>query len=579
MSDKSEVRDGMRIDWDVPITMDDGVVLRADIFRPLGEAKVPAILTYGPYGKGLAFQDGYKTAWDIMARDYPDALEGSTNKYQSWEVPDPEKWVPDGYACVRIDSRGAGRSEGFLSVHSPRETKDIYDCIEWLAEQNWCSGKVGMNGISYFAANQWRIAAQQPPHLAAICVWEGFADNYRDATHHGGILSVFRKNWQDMQVKTVQHGLGARGPKSRVTGEWVCGPETLPEEELAKNRADMPGDLLRNHLDGDYYRALGGDLSKITVPLLSAGNWGGQGLHLRGNVEGFLQAASEHKWLEIHGGAHWAEFYTDYGVDIQKRFLGYFLKGEETGWDTQPKVQIQIRRPGEIKFPVRHEHEWPLARTQWTKFYLDPAAKSLSPTPPTQAAALDYEAMGEGLTFLTPPLDSELEITGPSAAKLFLSSKTRDADVFLVLRVFDPAGVEVVFYGALDPHTPVGQGWLRASHRKLDPARSLPYRPYHPHDEVWPLTPDKPEELDIEIWPTCIVVPKGYRIGLTVRGRDYEWAGAAATLSNMKNPMKGCGPFVHDDPQDRPADVFGSTNTLHVSPERAPYLLLPVIPA
>nr|WP_231711156.1 CocE/NonD family hydrolase [Xanthobacter dioxanivorans] len=108
MSSKSEVRDGMRIDWDVPITMDDGVVLRADIFRPLGQDKVPAIMTYGPYGKGLAFQDGYKTAWEIMARDYPDALEGSSNMYQSWEVADPEKWVPDGYACVRIDSRGQG---------------------------------------------------------------------------------------------------------------------------------------------------------------------------------------------------------------------------------------------------------------------------------------------------------------------------------------------------------------------------------------------------------------------------------------------------------------------------------------
>ena len=578
MSNKSEVRDGMRIDWDVPITMDDGVVLRADIFRPLGAEKVPAILTYGPYGKGLAFQEGYKTAWDIMARDYPDALEGSSNLYQSWEVPDPEKWVPDGYACVRIDSRGAGRSEGYLSVHSPRETQDIYDCIEWLAEQPWCTGKVGMNGISYFAANQWRVAAKQPPHLAAICIWEGFADNYRDATHHGGILSVFRKNWQDMQVKTVQHGLGERGPRSRVTGELVCGPETIPEEELAKNRADMPGDLLRNHLDGDYYRALGGDLSKITVPLLSAGNWGGQGLHLRGNVEGFLGAASEHKWLEMHGGAHWAEFYTDYGIDIQKRFLGYFLKGEDNGWDRQPKVQIQIRRPGEIKFPVRHEQEWPIARTQWTKFYLDPATMSLTREKPNATQTIDYEAMGDGVTFLSAPMDADTEITGPSAAKLFLSSRTRDADVFLVLRVFDPQGEEVVFYGALDPHTPVGQGWLRASHRKLDPQRSLPYRPYHPHDEVQPLAPGVPVELDVEIWPTCIVVPKGYRIGLTVRGRDYEWAGAATVLSNMKNPMKGCGPFVHDDPHDRPMEVFGGTNTLHFEAGAAPYLLLPVIP-
>ncbi len=137
-----------------------------------------------------------------------------------------------------------------------------------------------------------------------------------------------------------------------------------------------------------------------------------------------------------------------------------------------------------------------------------------------------------------------------------------------MLRVFDPAGKEVVFQGALDPHTPVGQGWLRASHRKLDPKLSLPYRPYHTHDEKQPLTPGQVYELDVEIWPTCIVVPKGYRIALTVRGKDYEYEGEAATLSNMKNPMRGCGPFMHDDPIDRPPEVFGGKVTLHFGPAR-----------
>jgi predicted acyl esterase len=578
MTHRSEIRDGMRVEWDVPIVMEDGVVLRADVFRPLGDEPVPALVTYGPYGKGLAFQTGYETAWNIMARDYPDALEGSSNLYQNWEVPDPEKWVPDGYACVRIDSRGAGRSPGFLAVHGPRETQDFAICIDWIGAQPWCSGKVGLNGISYYAANQWRVAALQPKHLAAICVWEGFADNYRDATHHGGILSVFRKNWQEMQIKTVQHGLGEGGPRSPATGELVCGPETLSDEELAANRADMPSELLRNHLDGEYYRAQAGDMAKIVVPLLSAGNWGGQGLHLRGNVEGFVNAASTQKWLEMHGGAHWAEFYTDYGVELQKRFFGHFLKGEDTGWENQPKVQLQIRRPGQIRFPVRHENEWPLARTQWTRFYLDPENRALTLTPPPKAVELTYEALGDGVTFLSEPLAEETEITGPSAAKLRLSSDTQDADVFLVLQVFDPEGTEVVFYGALDPHTPVGQGWLRASHRKLDPARTLPYRPYHTHDEVQPLTPGEPVDLDVEIWPTCIVVPKGYRIGLSVRGKDYVWAGAAASLSNMRRPMTGCGPFVHDDPDDRPERVFGGRNTLHVDPVTPSYLLLPIIP-
>jgi predicted acyl esterase len=578
---KSEIRDGMRIDWDVPVKMDDGVVLRADVFRPVNPGRYPALVSYGPYGKGLAFQDGYKTAWEIMCKENPDAVAGTSNKYQNWEVVDPEKWVADGYAIVRVDSRGAGRSPGRLAHNNARENRDFHDCIEWTAAQSWCSGKVGLNGISYYASSQWRAAATQPPHLAAICVWEGWVDNYRDSTHHGGIICVFRKNWQDMQVKTVQHGVGGRGAKSRLTGELVCGPETLPEDELARNREDMWADLLAHPLDGPYYRERSGDLSKVSVPLLSAANWGGQGLHPRGNFEGFVRAASQQKWLEVHGGSHWAPFYTDDGVKLQKRFFDYFLKDVANGWEQQPRVQLQVRHPGE-KFVERFENEWPLARTQWTHFHLDPKAMSLARAHAfdsgTAAQTLTYDAMGEGVTFSTPPLDRDTEITGPSALKLFVSSSTSDADCFVVLRVFDPHGKEVVFQGALDPHTPIAQGWLRASQRKLDAQRSLPYRPYHTHDERQPLTPGLVYELDIEIWPTCIVVPQGYRIAITIRGKDYEYEGAATTLSNMKNPMRGCGPFMHDDPNDRPPEIFGGKVTLHFGPGFEAGVLLPVIP-
>ncbi len=573
----------MKIDWDVPVKMDDGMVLRADVFRPAAEGRCPAILSYGPYGKGLAFQEGYKTAWEIMSRDNPDAVSGTSNRYANWEVVDPEKWVADGYACVRIDSRGAGRSPGYLCHNNARETRDIHLCIEWTAAQAWCSGKVGMNGISYYASNQWRAAASQPPHLAAICVWEGWCDSYRDGSRHGGIICSFRKNWQDMQVKTVQHGQGERGAKSRVTGELVCGPETLSPEELAKNRENMWAELLGREMDGPYYRERTADLSKVQVPLLSASNWGGQGLHTRGNFEGFTGAASKQKWLEVHGGSHWAPFYTDYGVKLQKRFFDYFLKGIDNGWDRQPRVLLNVRHPGE-KFVPREENEWPLARTQWTRFRLDPSDMGLTTAPVSASGAaqktltLAYDAMGEGLTFSTPPLEKETEITGPSALKLFISSSTIDADIFAVLRVFDPDGKEVAFQGALDPHTPIGQGWLRASHRTTDPERSLPFRPFHTHEQKLPLTPGKIVDLDVEIWPTCIVVPAGWRIALTVRGKDYEHQGEAATLSNMKNPMKGCGPFLHDDPADRSPAVFGGKTTLHFGPARRAFLLLPVIP-
>jgi predicted acyl esterase len=573
---RSEVKDGMRIDWDIPITVRDGLVLRADVFRPQGNGPFPVIMSYGPYGKGLSFQEGYKTAWERMATDHPDVTANSSNRYQNWEVVDPEKWVPEGYACVRVDSRGAGRSPGYMQLWSPQEAEDFHDCIEWAGVQPWSNGKVGLNGISYYAMNQWQTASLRPPHLAAICTWEGAADMYRDLSHHGGILCEFIKNWYDMQVRTVQYGLGERGPKSSVTGELVCGPETAPEEKLAAQREDFAGAALKHALDDDYWKARMPDWEKVDVPILSAANWGGQGLHPRGNFEGFVRAASKQKWLEAHGIEHWTHFYTDYGRKLQLRFFDHFLKGKKNGWNRQPKVQLQVRHID--KFVLRHEDEWPIRRTRWTRLYLDPASMTLSPKPAAKAGKLAYRGFSDGVTFLLPPSDREMEITGPSALKLFVSSSTADADLFVVLRVFTPDMKEVVFQGALDPHTPIGQGWLRASHRKLDARLSRPYRPYHTHDEKQPLKPGQVYELDIEILPTSIVVPPGYRVGLSIRGKDYVYPGPAGHLSNMKYPMTGCGPFTHNDPKDRPARVFDGTNTLHFSASRQPYLLLPVIP-
>jgi predicted acyl esterase len=568
----------MRIDWDVPIPADDGLVLRADVFRPTDERRYPVILSYGPYAKGLAFQDGYPSAWERMARDHPDVTAGSSNKYQNWEVVDPEKWVPHHYVCVRVDSRGCGCSPGFIDHFSPRETKDLYDCIEWAAEQPWSNGKVGLNGVSYYAINQWHVASLQPPHLSAICVWEGAADWYRDMTHHGGILCTFWENWYDMQVKTVQHGAGERGRRSRVHGELVCGPETLPDEMLAKNRCDLGAEIRAHQMDDAYHKARSPVWSRVKVPLLSAANWGGQGLHPRGNFEGFMRAASKNKWLEVHGLEHWTHFYTDYGRELQLRFFDYFLHGKQNGWDKQPRVLLQVRHLD--RFVERHENEWPLARTRWTKLYLDPVDHALRRERTSGSATLSFEAMGEGLTFLTPPLERETEITGPAALKLFVSSSTRDADLFVVLRVFSPELKEVVFQGAIDPHTPVAQGWLRASHRKLNTRLSTPWRPYHTHDKRQPLKPGEVVELDIEIWPTSVVVPPAYRIGLSIRGKDYVYPGpSGGRLSNFKNELTGCGPFLHDDPLDRPADVFAGITTLHFAGGRRPYLLLPVIPA
>jgi predicted acyl esterase len=568
--------DGMVVEWDVGIRMDDGLVLRADVFRPEGSGRYPVILSYGPYAKGLPFAEGYPDQWRRLVEHHPEVLRGSTGRYQNWEVVDPEKWVPDGYVCVRVDSRGAGRSPGYLDPFSPRETRDFYQCIEWAAVQPWSTGRVGLLGISYYAINQWHVATLEPPHLVAICPWEGAADWYRDMTRHGGIVCTFWDNWMRKQVITVQHGVGERGPRNPHTGQPVAGPETLPEEELAARRADLRRAVLARPLDDAYYRERSPDWARVRVPLLSAGNWGGQGLHLRGNIEGFVRAASRDKWLELHGREHWTEFYTDYGLDLQKRFFGYYLKGEPTGWERQMRVLLQVRHVD--GFESRGETAWPLPHTRWTRYYLEAGTRALLPERPGRAGALTYAALGEGVTFLTDPLPGETEITGPAAAKLFVASSTTDADLFLVLRAFDPGGSEVTFQGALDPRAPLSQGWLRASHRHLDPDLSTPWRPYHTHDRLEPLTPGQVYELDVEIWPTSVVLPAGSRLALTVLGRDFERPGPGLRMKSFAVEMRGSGPFLHDDPEDRPPEIFGGHQTIYTGPDHPSSLLLPWIP-
>lgn len=570
------VQDGMRIDWDVELVMDDGVVIRADVFRPIEEGKYPLLLTYGPYGKFLHFKDGYAGQWKIMNTKYPYALEGSTNKYMNWETVDPEKWVCDDYVVVRIDSRGAGCSEGKIDCWSPREFQDIYNCIELLAQQPYCNGKVGMLGISYYAVTQWNAAALNPPHLVAICPFEGANDMYRDIGRHGGLVCNFADIWWTKQVDRLQHGSGDTDPNviCMVENKRVTGHQVLSKEELVENRCPKLSEVFveREMLD-DWYKSRTADLSRINIPVLSCGNWGGNGLHLRGNVEGYMRAGTDQKWLEIHGLEHFTEFYTPYGLDLQKRFFNHFLKGMDT-WHQAP-VHLRLRKV-DGTFVDRDEQEWPIARTEYTKFYLDLKNQRLT-TGESEDGEATFAAMSNGLTFLTPPLEEELEITGHVAAKLFIKSSTSDADLFVTLRVLDPDGKDFTVVSAGDPKGTVASGWLRASHRKLDPERSLPYRPWHTHDEKQPLVPGETYELDVEVWPTSVIIPAGYRLGVAISGRDFEIPNYGAAMRTPSGiPYSGCGVYTHT--ADRPNDVFNGDTTLVSEGDQRPYILLPVIP-
>jgi predicted acyl esterase len=545
----AEAKYRLLVDRDVDVTMRDGARLKADVIRPDATGKFPAILNLGPYQKDKL--------WVV-----PDTLEEKSNALMNWETVNPEWWVPQGYACVRVDGRGSGKSPGQCEPWSLQEAIDFCDAIEWAAAQPWCNGKVGLNGISYYAINQWFVANLQPPSLAAIIPWEGFADIYRDALYHGGILNVFMSNW--FTAHLLHHMLG-RAARAQPDGWQV---NTLHH-------------WLRHNLDSGALAGAQAQWDRITVPMLTVGNWTGFGLHLRGNTEAFMRAASKHKKLRIHTGSHVHPFYTEEGRRDQLRFFDCWLKGIDNGVMDEPPVKLAIRK-GRDAIEWRDEHEWPLARTQWTKLYFDlsqPDSGALVETNPATTASRTYASFnlgtmgstsaassqvmgggikpGMGVSLETPPLPADLEVTGPLMANIWVSSASEDMDLFLTLRNFDADGNEVLETGQQGTPVPVAKGWLRVSHRELDPELSLPYRPYHAHKRRLYLKPGEIVEVQVEIWPTSMVFRQGHRIRLDVQPRDGV----------------GSQGYMHYH-----ADYNTGTNTVYAGGDRPSYLLLPVIP-
>jgi putative CocE/NonD family hydrolase len=549
--------DAILIEKDVEVPMRDGARLIADIFRPRGAERVPALLNLGPYQKDKLWVT-------------PDTLAEKQNPLMNWETVNPEWWVPRGYAAVRVDGRGSGKSPGQHEPWSLGEAVDFYDAIEWTAAQSWCNGKVGLTGISYYAMNQWFVANLAPPSLKAILPWEGAADLYRDALYHGGILSVFMTNW--FTAHRLHHLLGRA---SRV--------------EPDRWQTDMMHRWLHDSLDSGALRSSQAQWDKITLPMFTAGNWSGMALHLRGNTEAFMRVASKHKKLRIHAGSHVHAFYTEEGRADQLRFFDYWLRGIENGVMDEPPVKLAIRKGHDV-LEWRHEHEWPLARTKWTKFHFDlsqsqpagqPQTGMLVKANPPAESACTYPAFslgtmgstsaassqvmggggikpGMGVALQTPPLPADIEVTGPLMANLWVSSETEDMDLFLTLRNFDADGNEILETGQQGAPVPVAKGWLRVSHRELDPDLTLPYRPYHKHTRRLYLKPGEIVQVQVEIWPTSMVFKKGHRIRLDVQPRDG--AGSAGYL------------HYH-------ADYNTGSNTVYAGGARESYLLLPVIPA
>jgi hypothetical protein len=480
----------------------------------------------------------------------------------NWETANPLWWCPRGYALVRVDTRGTGKSPGKSDPSSYQEGLDSYDVVEWIAKQSWCTGNVGTLGISYHAAFQWRLANLQPPSLKAIMPWEGRADQYRDQGYHGGIFAMgFISQWAN---STTAHNLLGK-PRS-------YNPEAFNNNVL--------WEYMRKDLDSDEWRKCSAQWDRITVPMYSVGNWGGFAMHLRGNTEGFMLAASKHKKLRIHTGSHFHPFHAEEARIDQLRWFDHWLKGIDTGIMEEPPVKLEIRTGGSTKpYAFRFENEWPIARTQWTRLYLkidkDAPAKgegiegSLVDMAVKAEKAITYSAGPghyrpvsgrSGVSFETPPMTVDTEVTGPLVLNLWVSSSSEDMDIYATIRNIDADGKDVSEVGQRgEPVGCVTKGWLRASHRKLDEKQSLPYRPYHAHDERWWLEKDQVVECQVEIWPTSMVFKKGHKLRLDITPRD----GVAS------------GHFTHYN-----ADYnSGATNRIHSGGDKLSWLMLPVIPA
>ncbi len=187
------------IERDLPVPMRDGVLLFANLFRPAADGSYPVIMSVTPYGKDK-LPDRLATFFMRLSGVKFGKLNCS--RLTGFESPDPVYWVQQGYAVLQADVRGMHKSEGQAGVLRQQDAEDYYDLIEWAASQPWCTGRVGLMGVSYLAMSQWYVAALKPPHLRAIVPWEGVTDLYRELAFHGGIPETkFVPLWAKKRIK------------------------------------------------------------------------------------------------------------------------------------------------------------------------------------------------------------------------------------------------------------------------------------------------------------------------------------------------------------------------------------------
>jgi uncharacterized protein len=485
------------IEKNVPVIMSDGVILRLNVFRPR-DVVAPVVMSVTPYGK-----DNAPDRIGMLAMRLSGVRFGPLNcsPMTGFESPDPLFWVGHGYAVVQADARGMHASGGTAGFLTDRDALDYAELIGWAADQSWSAGRVALSGVSYLCMSQWRVAALRPRGLAAIVAWEGASDLLREFAYHGGIPEAgFLRVWWKNRMLRGSHGGSSMG-----------------EDFLDGSR--------RHPLDDDYWAAKRPDTGAIEVPALVCASWSDQGLHTRGTLLAYEQLAGE-KWLYVHGRRKWETYYSAPALQLQLRFLDHFVKGASAAWGDEPAVRYEVRQVRD-RYTVRTATHWPIPEAVVHTLYLDAASMSLTAQPNSVDGAVSYSATprrGADRVGFTHRFAEDTEITGSMALTAWMSTdQGTDIDVFVVVRKRDAAGQPVPFYGYNGyPKDGVAKGWLRASHRELDPSRGRPERPFQTHRRVQPLDPEQPTELTVEIWPSSTYFEAGSELIVEIVGHDAD---------------------------------------------------------
>jgi predicted acyl esterase len=519
---------GMVIERDIAVKMRDGVEIYIDLYRPEGQDKVPVIIGWSPYGKFINGLISY-------ARGRIKYDPKQVSKYANYEFIDPVNWCRRGFAIITADNRGHWYSKGDGYVEGgPQEAEDKYDLVEWAGVQSWCTGKVGFAGVSYFALSQYGVAALRPPHLAAINPWEGFSDPYREKYFQGGI------------------------PEEQRSGRWQLRNlnSTTRVEDIAAMAETHP-------FYDEYWASKAADLSQIEVPAYVVASWTDQGFHSRGTIQAFREMSSKQKWLEVHGRKKWEYFLENDSVERQMQFFDYALKGMKNEVADWPKVRLEVREKYYVG-AFRAEREFPLARTDYRKLYLNASSNSLATDPVSAEAKASYDPKDDNQSAQFDLVFSETtELTGYMKLRLWVSPVgSDDMDLFVGIEKYDTSGERVPFaFADTKEDGSVALGWQRVSHRELDPERSTPEQPVHLHKRELRLAEGVPVPVEIEIWPSSTRFFAGEKLRVVIQGGDiHKYPGDVLAQRHFSVRNKG-------------------QHVIHTGGQYDSYLLVPVIPA